>query len=431
MTAAEVILWGTTIGTVLFNDETGFATFEYDRNFIKSGIELSPIAMPLSERLYTFPELPVNSFHGLPGMLADSLPDKFGNAVIDSWLKSCGRTPESFNAVERLCYTGKRGMGALEFVPALGPAYTENEPVEIDAMVKLAEDILSERENLHIAEGSNAMSQILQVGTSAGGARAKAIVAWNEKTGDIRSGQISAGEDYEYWLIKFDGLENNKDKEENDGPQHTRIEYAYYLMAKAAGINMSECRLYKENGRHHFMTKRFDRIGENGDKLHMQSLGAIAHFDYNSPGSYSYEQAAKAMRKLKTGKEDFSQLYRRMVFNAFALNCDDHVKNMSFLMDRRGNWSLSPAYDVTYAYNPGGRWTSSHQMSINGNRSKITKADLLASAEVMDLKTKEAEAIIRDVADAVNMWEDFAERAEVAPQARENIYSYLQAVGIA
>ncbi|MCF0144918.1 MAG: type II toxin-antitoxin system HipA family toxin, partial [Firmicutes bacterium] len=398
MTAAEVILWGTTIGTVLFNDETGFATFEYDRNFIKSGIELSPIAMPLSERLYTFPELPVNSFRGLPGMLADSLPDKFGNAVIDSWLKSRGRTPESFNAVERLCYTGKRGMGALEFVPALGPAYTENEPVEIDAMVKLAEDILSERENLHIAEGSNAMSQILQAGTSAGGARAKAIVAWNEKTGDIRSGQISAGEDYEYWLIKFDGLENNKDKEENDGPQHTRIEYAYYLMAKAAGISMSECRLYKENGRHHFMTKRFDRIGENGDKLHMQSLGAIAHFDYNSPGAYSYEQAAKAMRKLKTGKEDFSQLYRRMVFNAFALNCDDHVKNISFLMDRRGNWSLSPAYDVTYAYNPGGRWTSSHQMSINGKRSKITKVDLLACAEAMDLKTKEAEAIIRDVA---------------------------------
>ena len=385
MTVAEIIMWGTKIGTVVFDRETGLGSFEYDPAFLSSGIEVSPLAMPLSRRVYAFPELARQSFHGLPGLLADSLPDKFGNAIIDAWLQSQGRSPSSFDPVERLCYTGSRGMGALEYVPARGPSPLESESIEIDRLVQLASDILRSREDMHIVAGGNAMQELIRVGTSAGGARAKAVIAWNEQTGDIRSGQIDAGKGYEYWLIKFDGVSKNGDKEGDDAPQYTKIEYAYYLMAQNAGISMSECRLYEENGRYHFMTRRFDRDLSTGAKLHMQSLGGIAHFDFNLPGAYSYEQAAQVMRQIRISNTEISH--------------------------KRGRWSLSPAYDVTYAYNPHGMWTGTHQMTVNGKRDAITMQDLLSTARNMGVKNAEAERIISEVRESQAGWLQFAEKA--------------------
>ena len=421
MTTAEVMLWGTKIGTVAFDDNSGLGSFEYDPAFLASGIEVSPIAMPLSRRVYTFPELARQSFHGLPGLLSDSLPDKFGNAVIDAWLRSRGRSPESFNPVERLCYTGSRGMGALEYVPARGPSATESERIEIDKLVQLASQVLRSREKMHVSAGENAMQEIIKVGSSAGGARAKAVIAWNEQTGDIRSGQIEAGKGYDYWLMKFDGVSGNGDKEGEDAPQYTRIEYAYYLMAGDAGIAMSDCRLYEEQGRFHFMTRRFDREAKTGGKLHMQSLGAIAHFDFNQPGVYSYEQAAQVMRRLHISATEISQFYRRMVFNVLARNQDDHVKNISFLMDRKGIWRLAPAYDVTYAYNPDGMWTGTHQMSINGKRDRITRQDLMDAAKHMGIKQAEAEQAIAAVGESLTRWCDFADKANITDRTAHQI----------
>ena len=421
MTTAEVMLWGTKIGTVAFDDNSGLGSFEYDPAFLTSGIEVSPIAMPLSRRVYTFPELARQSFHGLPGLLSDSLPDKFGNAVIDAWLRSRGRSPESFNPVERLCYTGSRGMGALEYVPARGPSATESERIEIDKLVQLASQVLRSREKMHVSAGENAMQEIIKVGSSAGGARAKAVIAWNEQTGDIRSGQIEAGKGYDYWLMKFDGVSGNGDKEGEDAPQYTRIEYAYYLMASDAGIAMSDCRLYEEQGRFHFMTRRFDREAKTGGKLHMQSLGAIAHFDFNQPGVYSYEQAAQVMRRLRISATEISQFYRRMVFNVLARNQDDHVKNISFLMDRKGIWRLAPAYDVTYAYNPDGMWTGTHQMSINGKRDRITRQDLMDAAKHMGIKQAEAEQAIAAVGESLTRWYDFADKANITDRTAHQI----------
>lgn len=421
MTAAEVFLWGTKIGTVIFDRDTGLGSFEYDPVFLTSGIEVAPIAMPLSRRVYTFPELARQSFHGLPGLLADSLPDKFGNAVIDAWLRSQGRSPSSFDPVERLCYTGSRGMGALEYVPALGPGAAETDSIQIERLVKLASDILRSREDMHASIADRDMQEIIRVGSSAGGARAKAVIAWNEKTGHIRSGQIDAGKGYEYWLIKFDGIDRNGDKEGEDVPQYTRIEYAYYLMAKNAGILMNECRLFEESGRYHFMTRRFDRDPVTGAKYHMQSLGGMAHFDFNLPGAYSYEQAAEVMRRLRLSNTEISQFFRRMVFNVMMRNQDDHVKNISFLMDRRGQWRLAPAYDMTYAYNPDGMWTGTHQMSVNGKRDEISIQDLLLSARSMGIKKAEAERIITEIQDSRGNWMKFAEDAAIQEDAADQI----------
>ena len=424
------MLWGTKIGTVIFDDDRGLGSFEYDPAFLNSGIEPAPLTMPLSRRIWSFPELARETFHGLPGLLADSLPDKFGNAVINAWLESQGRAPESFNPVERLCYTGSRGMGALEYIPSRGPSAGESNRIEVGKLVRLASEILRTREGMHVQAGKDAMREIISVSSSVGGARAKAVVAWNEKTGDIRSGQIDAGSGYGYWLIKFDGIEGNGDKEEADGPQYTRIEYAYSRMAAAAGIHMSECRLYEENGRAHFMTRRFDRDPENGGKLHMQSLGAIAHFDFNQAGAYSYEQAARVMRQLRVSNTDISQLYRRMVFNVAAMNRDDHVKNISFLMDRVGRWSLAPAYDVTYAYKPDGMWTGRHQMTINGKRDGITHADLLASARNMGIRNAEAERIIREVCGSIRKWLDFAQDAGLGEEKAGRISAHFTGLDV-
>ncbi len=424
ISTVKVKLWGSTIG-YLHKQDNGLIGFQYEEKFVNSNIEVAPIKMPLSSVTYSFPALPEQTFSGLPGMLADSLPDKFGNIVIKSYLESQGRNEDTLTVLEKLCYTGKRGMGALEYEPATD-IVDINENVNIDALTKLASDILSERENLHIKYDDNMIAQLMQGSSSVGGARAKTLIALNPETGDIRSGQINAGKGYEYWLLKFDNIENNKDKDvKADGAEYTRIEFAYYLMAKAAGINMSECKLYKHNGSAHFMTKRFDRKGVKGEKLHMQSLCAMAHMDFNSPRMYSYEDAFYVMRQLKLPHGDFVQLYRRMVFNECARNYDDHTKNITFLMDKKGVWHLSPAYDMTFSYNKSSPWVNSHQMLINGKADEITKGDLIIVAEKVGIKKSEAEKCIEQVKSSVLSWDNFAEEAELSSKKAEKVKGYF------
>lgn len=398
-------------------DDRDYAAFQYDPEFAQSGIEISPLTMPLSDRVYAFPELPRNTFQGLPGLLADSLPDRFGNALINAWLATQGRTPESFHAVERLCYTGTRGMGAMEFAPVLGPKPRKATKIEIDALVNLASEILTQRHGLQGGfTGSarrKALNDILRVGTSAGGARAKAVIAWNRETNEVRSGQITAGPGFECWLLKFDGVTGNQDKEQEDPKGYGAIEYAYYLMAKAAGINMSECRLLEENGRRHFMAQRFDRLA-NGEKLHMQSLCALAHFDFNQPGACAYEQALLTIRRLNLPMQAVEEQFRRLAFNIVARNQDDHVKNIAFLMDQQGRWSLAPAFDVIYSYNPSGIWTATHQMTMNGKRDGFTLEDFRACAKHALMKRGRAETIIEEVRAAVRRWTEFAAQAQIA-----------------
>ena len=421
---AKVQLWGRTIGAVSLEEGREVAAFQYDADFARSGIELSPLGMPLGEQVYQFPALPRNTFHGLPGMLADALPDKFGNALIDAWLATQGRTPESFHAVERLCYTDTRGMGALEFAPTLGPKSGKAAKIQVDALVRLAGEVLTHRGDLqghfHSAGKESALSDILRVGTSAGGARAKAVIAWNRKTNEVRSGQIAAGEGFDYWLLKFDGVAGNKDKELEDPKGYGAIEYAYHLMAKAAGITMSECRLLEENGRRHFMTRRFDRL-TSGAKLHMQSLCALAHYDFQQAGAYSYEQALQTIRRLKLPMAAVEEQFRRMVFNIVSRNQDDHVKNIAFLMNQSGEWSLAPAFDVTYSYNPTGSWTSTHQMTLNGRRDGFTMEDFEACAKSALMKRGRAAVIIAEVQAAVRRWPEFAAEARLDEERRDKI----------
>jgi serine/threonine-protein kinase HipA len=429
MTVAEVKLWGRTIGAVSLEDGGRYAAFQYDPEFAGSGIELSPINMPLADRVYAFPQLPEKTFHGLPGLLADSLPDQFGNILIDAWLATQGRTPGSFNAVERLCYIGTRGMGALEFAPALGPKPRAAKKIEIDALVKLASEVLTHRNNLKATfateQRRKALSDILRVGTSAGGARAKAVIAWNRRTNEVRSGQVAAGPGFDYWLLKFDGVSGNKDKELEDPKGYGAIEYAYSLMAAAAGITMSECRLLEEGGRRHFMTRRFDRL-DSGEKLHMQSLCALAHFDFNVAGAYSYEQAFLTIRQLNLPMATVEEQFRRMAFNVIARNQDDHVKNIAFLMDKAGRWSLAPAFDVTYSFNPEGHWTSTHQMSVNGKRDGFTLDDFRACARTAQMKRGRAETIVEEVTSAVSKWPEYAEQAKVIGAWRKQIQRNLR-----
>lgn len=407
MKAVEVRLWKTRIGVVAIEEDTQFCTFKYDSDFIKSGIDVSPIMMPLSDNIYQFKALSLESFKGLPGLISDSLPDKYGNAIINAWLASQGRTAESFNVIDRLCYIGTRGMGALEFYPDKNKELKESDEIEINQLVELSNQILNQKENIS-KKYKDDLKEIIKVGTSAGGARAKAIIAFNQKTGIIRSGQVDAGKGYTYWLLKLDGVDQ---KEETS---HTRIEYAYYLMAKEGHINMSESRLIKRDRYYHFMTKRFDRVelGDGSiDKVHMQTLGALIHRDYNEPGTLSYEEAAQAMYTIGLNKDDIEEFFRRMVFNVMSRNQDDHVKNISFLMNRKGEWALSPAYDITYSFNPNGQWTAVHQMMINGKRNNISKEDLLQSAKSMRIKNSKAIEIMTDVRKAIQQWSKFAMEA--------------------
>ncbi len=421
----KVNLWGTPIG-YLHRMDNGIIGFQYDDNFSNSGIEVSPLMMPLSKMTYSFPSLPEETFKGLPGMVADSLPDKFGNIVIKKYLESLGRGADSISPIERLCYTGKRGMGALEYEPAVDIGQASEE-IDIDALTKLASDILSEKENLHVKHDEHMIAQLMQSGSSVGGARAKTLIAWNPETDDIRSGQVNAGPGYEYWILKFDDVKNNKDKDaEPDGGEYTNIEFAYYLMARAAGIDMSECRLYNENGRSHFMTKRFDRIGKKGEKLHMQSLCAIAHMDFNTPRVYSYEDAFRVMRELRLPRNDFLQLYKRMIFNEYAKNFDDHTKNVAFLMNKKGVWSLAPAFDMTFSYRKGSMWVSEHQMLINGKSGEITKDDILTVAEHAGIKKTDALICEEQVSEAVSKWASFADEAGLSKRKAENINKQLK-----
>lgn len=426
MTSATIELYDTAIGAVTWDPERELGVFEYDPNFLGSEIEISPVMLPLGAGRFSFPNLPRETFKGLPGLLADSLPDKFGNLLIDQWLAHQGRRPESFDPVERLCYLGTRAMGALEFRPTLLPDFSP-ETLHLEALVQLANDALASRESLHanLSQPPEALAAILRVGTSAGGARAKAVIAWNPKTGEIRSGQVQTSQGFEPWLLKFDGVSANRDKEFNDPLGYGRIEYAYHLMARAAGITMSDCRLLEENGRAHFMTRRFDR-GPSGEKFHMQSLCAMGHFDFNQAGAYSYEQAFQIARHLKLPQADLTELYRRALFNIMARNQDDHTKNIAFLMDRRGGWRLAPAYDLIYAYNPSGAWTHRHQMTLAGKRENFTVGDLLTAARSADLKPTRAKAIFTQVQTAIVSWQAHAESASVSAEWRDEIQKNLR-----
>ena len=423
MTSASVILYGTEIASVAWDPDRQLGLFEYAPAFLRSGIEVSPIHLPLGEGVFQFPDLPRETFKGLPGLLADCLPDKFGNLLIDQWLARQGRSPASFNPVERLCYLGSRAMGALEFLPAQHPDLPDR-ALEINALVHLANTILADRDRLRTTlvpkHEEDALADILRVGTSAGGARAKAVIAWNPATREIRSGQVPLPDGFEPWLIKFDGVADNADKELADPLGFGRIEYAYHLMARAAGITMSDCHLLEENGRAHFMTRRFDRTPD-GAKLHLQTLCALGHYDFNLAGGYSYEQAFQVARRLDLHQPDLTELYRRALFNILARNQDDHTKNISFLMDRRGAWHLAPAYDVTFAWNPDGLWTNRHQMSLNGKRDHFTRDDLLAAAAAADVKPRKAREILDGMIETLTRWPTFAAEAKLPPSTTRQL----------
>ena len=417
---ANVKIWDNLVGYLLWHEETESATFEYAPEFKRLGLDLSPIEMPISQqRVFAFSNISRETFLGLPGLFADSLPDAYGKALLDRWLASNGR--HFANPVERLCYQGKRSMGALEFEPAQNDYLETGSNIEIDSLVATAREVLNQKEafSTNMTDTKEALINIIKVGTSAGGQRAKAIIAYNDETKEVRSGQIEAPDGFEHWLLKLDGVTNS----ELGDPQHYgKIEYVYHLMAKEAGIEMSECRLLEENGRAHFMTKRFDR--HKNRKIHMQTLCGIAHYDYKMLRGYSYEQAFQVMRRLRLPYNQAEEMYRRMVFNVIARNQDDHTKNISFLMNRSGKWALSPAYDVSWAYNPQGNWTSKHQMSINNKWDEITRTDLIAVAKNMNIKRPEL--IIEQVIDAVNLWYKFAKEYDIPNDTIEQIGKTLQ-----
>ncbi|HEY2768762.1 MAG TPA: type II toxin-antitoxin system HipA family toxin [Solirubrobacteraceae bacterium] len=424
MTVAAVTLWGSRIAAVSIEEGARYATFQYDPAFVRSGIEIAPAQMPLRTQTYSFPGLPEDAFSGLPGLLADALPDRWGTALVNAWLASQGRAPSSFDVVQRLCYVGARGIGALQFQPAHEPRAPAGGDLQVAALVRLASEVLAQRQEF-VAELSEnpdeeAMKAILAVGSSAGGARPKAFIAYNDVTGQVRSGQVEVGEGFRHWLLKFDGVKRAGDHGLTDPQGWGAVEYAYSKLARAAGIEMTECRLLEENGRRHFMTRRFDRP-DGGGKLHMQTAGALEHVSYNEPGTYSYEQLLLLIRRLGLGTPVAEQQFRRMVFNVVARNQDDHVKNVAFLMDREGAWSLAPAYDLVWAWKPGNLWLDSHQMSINGKRDGFSVADLRAVAGVAGLPRGRAAAVFAEVSDVVAGWRTVAEEVGVDEQMAEQI----------
>ena len=421
---AEVYLWGTRIGIIHQPRGRKYASFEYDKNFLNSGIELSPLKMPLASNVYEFPDLAGGTFHGLPGLVADSLPDKFGNAVIENWLLSQGKSISDFTAIDRLCYTGKRGMGALEYVPATADIEDIDENINVQEMVRFASEVLNDRKKITLnAKNELAYSQLVQVGSSAGGARAKALIAWNERTNEVKSGQLQLGEGFDYWLMKFDNVSKNGDHGLEDRPEYTLIEYAYHKMAVACGIQMNECKLYHSGNDNHFMTKRFDRA--DGKKIHMQSLGALAHISYQEPALCSYELAARYMKEIGLVPKEIEQFYRRMAFNCLAANQDDHVKNVSFLMDRTGRWTLAPAYDITFAHDKDNKWLRGHQMTVNGKTTDIGVADIVAAGKAMGLKERHCKDIIEECAEVIAHFSDFAKEAGLRKETVDYINSVI------
>ena len=406
---AKVSMFGIPVGTFNWDERYEIVRFEYNRDFVSHGLEPSPLMMPVREgRIYSFANLPRDTFQGLPGMLADSLPDTYGRVLFERWLALTGRT--SGNPIESLCFLGKRCMGALEFEPAIDVSYNEHAKYEIDTLVEVAKEALADKSSFGVNLNNDkkaAIAEILRLGTSAGGQRAKAIIAYNKKTGEVRSGQVEAPAGFDYFLIKLDGVSAKAGFKETEN--YGRLEYSFYKLAKACGIEMSECSLIEENGRAHFLTKRFDR--KDGRKVHMQTLCGIAHFDYRLHRAYSYEQAFNVMRALRLSYSEAKEMFRRMAFNVVIRNQDDHTKNISFLMEEDGKWRLSPAYDMGYAYNPKGGWTATHQMSINGKFDDITRNDLLAFASQNNIK--DAGQIINEVCEAASKWQNIAKECEV------------------
>lgn len=418
---ARIELWGQVIGAVAWDDSRGYATVEFTDAYYQSPWDVAPLQIPKEERkIFSFPNLPKNTFLGLPGLLSDALPDRFGTQVLDAWLAREGRSIDQVNPVERLLYTGTRGMGALEFQPVKKELPSPAESLEIESLVQVANAIVKEREALSVPlqkPDEKAMAQLIQVGTSAGGARAKAVIAINPKTKKVRSGQLDLPKDFEHWIIKFDGV-NQKNLKDPQG--YGRVEFAYYKMAKDCGIDMMPCELWEENGRAHFLTQRFDRT--DGAKLHTQTLCAIAHFDYNNPNAYSYEQAFQTMRRMRLPFADAEEQYRRMVFNVLSRNCDDHTKNISFLMDKHGEWRLTPAYDMTFAYNPTGQWTKGHQMAVNGKRENINRNDLLQVANSISLK--KGKEIIGEISTVLKSWKAYAQEAGIPEKQADQIANH-------
>jgi serine/threonine-protein kinase HipA len=421
---AEVRIWNQSVGALSFDRKTGLGSFEYRDSWITTGIDLFPLQMPLSKEIYTFPYLPVDTYKGLPAGLADTLPDDFGNAVINAWLASQGRDTTQFSPVERLLYTGNRGMGALEYSPATQVSPGKAIELEVNEMVQFAQKIISERESFAMDinhQKNKNLEALFQIGTSAGGARPKAVIAVNADRTSVLSGQIDVPEGYEHYLIKFDGVdEHSTGSETFDDPKgFGRMEYAYFKMARDAGINIMDCELLERGGLAHFMTKRFDRIGRT--KLHYQSLCAMDHADYKQPGSYSYEELLQTIRRLKLPRTDAVELYRRMVFNVVARNQDDHAKNFGFMITEDGNWSLAPAFDIAYSYKEGNKWINSHNLSINGKRENFTRADLIAIGKGISNFSTDAELIIDEVTSVVARWEEYASDAKVFPKLQKLI----------
>jgi serine/threonine-protein kinase HipA len=417
---ARVKMFGMNVGTFKWDDTYDMARFEYDEHFVGKGLEPSPLMMPVKQgRIYSFGNLNRDVFYGLPGMLADSLPDTYGRALFDKWLSMVGRT--SGNPIETLCFLGQRCMGALEFEPATGPITTDMK-IEIDSLVEVAKEALSKKEEFGTnldADRKAAIAEILRLGTSAGGQRAKAVIAYNKETGEVRSGQVQAPTGFDYYLIKLDGVsaEAGFQETENFG----RLEFSFSLLAKECGIEMTECALIEENGRAHFLTKRFDRV--NGNKIHMQTLCGIAHYDFHLRRAYSYEQAFNVMRRLRLPYSQAEEMFLRMVFNVVIRNQDDHTKNISFLMDNVGKWRLSPAYDLGFAYNPKGAWTNTHQMSINGKFDDITRKDLQAFAISNNIKN--ANEIIDKVCEVTSKWPEMAKNCGVPKEMIDARLPYM------
>ena len=423
---AEVTLWGKPVGAVAWNESSAYANFEYDSSFKAAEVELSPLLMPFAEkRIYSFPGNNNNTFKGLPGLLADALPDKYGNRLINEWLARSGRDPDSLNPVERLCFIGSRGMGALEFEPIIGNNSNRTESLKISSLVEAAQDIMNERSSLNTnisADKIKALKEIINVGTSAGGARPKAIIAFNQKSGEVRSGQTNAPAGFEHWLIKLDC---SGDLQLNESKDWGRIEMAYYNMAIDSGIDMMESRLLEENGRAHFMTKRFDREGSR-IKHHIQTFCAMKHYDYNETNSFSYEQLFQTMRELHLPYPDAEQMFRRMVFNVMARNHDDHTKNFAFRLRQGYNWELAPAYDMCFASDSQNKWINQHVLSINGKRKNIQKKDILQLARSMNIK--KAGQIIEEVNKVVALWNDYADAVNISPAKRDEINNKLLAL---
>ncbi len=419
--AATVNMFGMPVGTFRWDNQYGIVRFEYDTSFVGRGIEPSPLMMPVQEgRIYSFAGLDRETFKGLPGMLADSLPDTYGRAMFDRWLALNGRT--SSNPIETLCFLGKRCMGALEFEPAMDISYDANAKFEIDTLVDVAREALSDKSSFGVnlnEDKKQAISEILRLGTSAGGQRAKAIIAYNKNTGEVRSGQVDAPFGFDYYIIKLDGVSAKAGLKETEN--YGRLEYSFYKLARACNIEMTECSLIEENGRAHFLTKRFDR--KDGKKIHMQTLCGIAHFDYRLHHGYSYEQAFNVMRALRLSYSEAKEMFKRMAFNVVVRNNDDHTKNISFLMGEDGTWRLSPAYDMVYAYNPEGGWTATHQMSVNGHFDNITRQDLISFAQQNNIR--EASLIIDEICDAVSQWPEIANKCEVPSQIIEHVSSNI------